>query len=76
MEIAKHPLILEEPAQPRPQKPTLAALSEDADELARLAQTVPDDMKLLAEGKISKDLPEKLKRIEKLSKNLRKELAP
>ena len=51
-------------------------LDEEAEELARLAQSVPEDVGQIAQGKISKDFIEKLKRIEKLSKRLRGELVP
>jgi len=46
-------------------------LKKDADELARLSQSVPVDIETLNRGLVSKDLNEKLKRIEKLSKKLR-----
>jgi hypothetical protein len=49
-------------------------LQHDADELARLAQSIPPDIGSVANGALPKDILEKLKRIEKLSKHLRSEL--
>jgi hypothetical protein len=46
-------------------------LKSDADELARLSQSVPAEIEDVSRGLVSKDLSEKLKRIEKLSKKLR-----
>jgi hypothetical protein len=50
-------------------------MRDQARELALLAQTVPADVSQLTSGTLPKDLSEKLKRIEKLSKTLRSELA-
>jgi hypothetical protein len=57
------------------QKPDPAQLKRDADELAKLAITVPADVERAGSGVLPKDLKDKLKRIEKLSKRLRGELA-
>jgi hypothetical protein len=76
LEIAKHPLVLERPAGPQTYKLDLAKLRQDAADLAQLAQSVPGDVDHAAQGKLPKDLAEKLKHIEKLSKRLRGELAP
>jgi hypothetical protein len=51
-------------------------LQRDADDLARLAQTIPTDAASIRQGKLPKDVIQKLKQIEKLSKRLRGELAP
>jgi len=51
-------------------------LQKEADDLSRTAQTIPDDMTALRKGTLPKDLIEKLKRIEKLSKRLRSQVAP
>jgi hypothetical protein len=48
---------------------------KQADELARLAQSVPPDIDKLAQGQFPRDLVTRLKRIEKLSKQLRREVA-
>ncbi|MGB8581256.1 MAG: hypothetical protein WCD47_10580 [Candidatus Sulfotelmatobacter sp.] len=50
-------------------------LRRDADELARIAQTIPPDVAILQRGLLPKDMMEKLKRIEKLSKHLRSQIA-
>jgi hypothetical protein len=75
-EIAKYPLQLEAP--PPPAKRTLdpVKLHAEANELADLARSVPSDVDEVSQGKLPKDFAEKLKRIEKLSKHLRGELAP
>jgi len=58
------------PVQPRPQL-DLAKLRRDADELARIAQTIPVDVSSIQQGLLPKDMIDKLKQIEKLSKDLR-----
>jgi hypothetical protein len=52
----------------------LEQAQREADELARIAQTVPADITKVREGMLPKDAIEKLKQIEKLSKRLRSEL--
>jgi len=51
------------------------ALGREADELATLAASVRPDVHNLSRGMLAKDLTQKLKQIEKLSKHLRSELA-
>jgi hypothetical protein len=46
-------------------------LKKDADELAKLSQTIPADVEAISRGLVSSNLNERLKRIEKLSKKLR-----
>ena len=53
-----------------------AKLKEQADELALLSAGVPSDIATVSRGQIPKDLAGKLKRIEKLAKNLRNQLVP
>lgn len=53
-----------------------AKLQREADELAREAQTIPADVASARQGTLPKDVIEKLKQIEKLSKRLRAELNP
>ena len=50
------------------------ALAREADELATLAASVRPDVHNLSRGVLAKDLAQKLKQIEKLSKHLRSEL--
>jgi hypothetical protein len=54
----------------------LLKLQQEADDLARTAQTIPSDVAGVRQGTLPKDIVEKLKRIEKLSKRLRSELNP
>jgi hypothetical protein len=63
------PLVLHSTADP-------ARLRQEADELAKAAQSVPLDIQNIEKGVFPKDMIQKLKRIEKLSKHLRTELAP
>lgn len=63
--------------QPTPQKRHFDAVQaeREARELSDLAKTVPLDVEHVNQGLMPKDMLEKLKRIEKLSKHLRTELA-
>src|SRR5579863_4311413 len=54
----------------------LAKLSQEANELARLSQTIPLDVASVRSGILPKGFIQKLKQIEKLSKHLRSELNP
>lgn len=51
-------------------------VQRDADELASLAASIPPDLDRTAKGLLPKDLSKKLKRIEKLARQLRNELNP
>ena len=62
---------LNERPKANPQK-----LKADADELSALAQSIPAAMDQTTKGAIPKDLTTKLKRIEKLAKELRSQLNP
>jgi predicted Rossmann fold nucleotide-binding protein DprA/Smf involved in DNA uptake len=52
-----------------------ARLQQDAQELARLAQLIPPEVHQVQSGVLPKDLDGQLKRIEKLSKQLRREIS-
>lgn len=54
----------------------LEQVQREADDLARTAQTIPSDVARVRKGMMPKDVIEKLKQIEKLSKRLRNELNP
>jgi hypothetical protein len=54
----------------------LAQLQKEANDLARTAQTIPLDLANVRGGTLPKDVLQKLKQIEKLSKHLRTELNP
>lgn len=66
------------PSQPKKvtRQVDFVELQKEADDLARTAQTIPDDMTALRKGTLPKDLVQKLKQIEKLSKRLRSQVAP
>ena len=76
LEIAKHPLVLEAPTGPQPQKIDFAKAQQQAADLNELARTVQIEVDQAAQGKLPKDLPEKLKQMERMSKKLRAELFP
>jgi len=54
----------------------LVKLQQEADDLARTAQTIPADVAHVRQGTLPKDIVDRLKKIEKLSKHLRSELNP
>ena len=67
------------PAVAHPLQPsavTTAELQRDAQELAQLSASLPADMNAVSKGLLPADLKEKLKRIEKLSKKMRSQVAP
>ncbi len=70
----------DQPEQVRPRTPRssqdIVQIKRDADELAKLAGQVPPEVNQIERGLLSKDLSEQLKRIEKLSKRIRRELNP
>jgi hypothetical protein len=66
---------VEAPAPPT-QNVTAAQALQQADEMLSLAQQVRADTERATQGILAKDLKDKLKRIEKLSKRLREELTP
>jgi hypothetical protein len=53
----------------------LAKLKRDADELASLAQSIPPGVEQTTTGVLPKDLADRLKRIEKLAKQLRSRIS-
>ena len=59
--------------QKRPAIDTVS-LERDARELAELSASIPADLERVNRGLLPKDVLEKLKRVEKLSKHLRSEL--
>ena len=63
--------VADEPmATPKPRL-DVTKLVAQADELLRLAQSIPPDVQQVSRGMLPKDTALKLKRIEKLSKQLR-----
>jgi hypothetical protein len=61
------------PIHPKPQL-NVAQLEQQADELAKLAQTIPVDIASVNKGMLPKDVLRKLRQIEKLSRRLRNDL--
>jgi len=57
-------------------QPDLARIRRDAVELAALAQEIPPQVDKLSKNILPQALPEQLKRIEKLAKQLRKDISP
>jgi hypothetical protein len=53
-----------------------AKLKEEADQLSKLAQSIPAAVDKAAKGQLPQDLAARLKQIEKLSKQLRREISP
>jgi len=51
--------------------PDFKLMQQQADELKQLSEAIPDDIHNVTRGVISKDLGQRLKRIEKLAKKLR-----
>jgi signal transduction histidine kinase len=70
----KDPIEAVPSAVPASRPVNLEKVQHEADELSSLARTVSDDVRQVSGGMLPKDLNEKLKRIEKLSKQLRSEL--
>jgi len=67
---------LDPPAFPPRKNVDSARLRGEADELARLSAGIPAQIQRVNQGQLPKDLSEQLKRIEKLAKHLRFEVAP
>jgi hypothetical protein len=62
------------PVEQRPAQ-DIARLKHDADELATLAQTIPGGVDQATKGILQKDLGDRLKKIEKLAKELRGQIS-
>jgi|SRR5579862_2672713 len=62
------------PIEQRPAQ-DIARLKHDADELATLAQSIPAGVDQATKGVLQKDLGDRLKRIEKLAKELRGQIS-
>jgi len=54
----------------------LQAIEQDAKDLSRLSAQLQLDLQQLQNGVLSKDLPQNLKKMEKLSKRLRQAVTP
>lgn len=67
---------IEPPAKFKLKTTDPAVLKQEAEELAKLSASLPSQVDQLSQGKVPKDLADQLKRIEKLAKHLRSEIAP
>jgi hypothetical protein len=65
---------IEPPPPPGPASFNEAQVQREADELSSLAQFIPLEVQSVNRGTLPKDLLERLRKIEKLSKHLRSEL--
>lgn len=54
--------------------PDRKVMLAQANEMKQLSDAIPDDIQKLSQGVISKDLGERLKKIEKLAKKLREQV--
>ena len=70
------PTVPHQPGPPPRAQVNAAELERKAKELADLASTVPSDVDRLNKGLLPKNILDKLKRIEKLSKDLRNKINP
>jgi hypothetical protein len=74
-----HPQQIEAQKLPSPEdlraKSASAQFQKDVKELAELCASVASDMDRVKQGLLAKDAPEKLKRMEKLSKRVREGLS-
>jgi hypothetical protein len=61
--------------EPQP-KINPAKVKEQANQLSKLAQSIPSDVDKATKGQLPQDLLTRLKQIEKLSKQLRREISP
>lgn len=67
---------IDEPPQVAVARLDPVRMQKEASELADLAQSIPRDIDSASKGVLPKDVLDKLRRIEKISKHLRGELAP
>jgi len=67
---------LEPPAKNGPRQINSEMVNSEAQELRALADRMPEQIDQTTKGQLPKDLVENLKRIERLAKHLRSEVAP
>src|SRR5690242_2311605 len=67
---------VEPPAKLKQTAADPAKLQQEAQELAKLSAAIPGLIDQVNHAQIPKDLPDQLKRIEKLAKHLRSEVSP
>jgi hypothetical protein len=68
----------EVPPQLKPKAPAVdpAKLKSEADELVKRAQSIPAGIERVTKGQLPSDLSQQLKEIEKLAKQLRRQISP
>jgi len=64
------------PEELNPAAARLQSLHHDAEELSALSASLQSDLQQLRRGFLARDLGEKLKKMEKLSKKVRRDLQP
>lgn len=62
------------PPMNAPVRPSMRQVQQEASQIAALARNLPDEVGQLAKGTRPKDLDQKLKEIDKLSRRLRSQL--
>ena len=67
---------VEAPSQNRSRKIDIDQVKQEGEELRKLADAVPAQIQQVSTNQLPKDLPDNLKRIERLAKHLRSELSP
>lgn len=66
----QHPMPVVSPEQ------RASATKQDAQDLSELSNSIQDDLQKLQKGMLTKDLHDKLKKLEKLAKRLRQDVEP
>lgn len=67
---------LDPPVETRSKEFNVVRVKQEAEELRTLANGLPDQIQQVTNNQLPKDLSDNLKRIEKLAKHLRNEIAP
>jgi hypothetical protein len=69
------PMRADSPPELDPRAANLQAIHHDAEELTKLSASLQANLQQLQKGLLAKDLAQNLKKVEKLSKKLREEVA-
>jgi hypothetical protein len=75
-QIEKGSQSVEKPMEIRNKTFDVAQVKQEADELRKLADVLPDQIQQVSNNQLPKDLSDNLKRIERLAKHLRSEVVP
>jgi len=68
--------VVEPPRETHKKTINLDSMKVEAEELQKLADTMPGDADQISKGAFPKDMVDNLKKIEKLAKHLRSEVSP